>query len=279
MECAHTIDLIGGYTDAKRVTHRRVTFGHRITGKDIFNLDSDPASQNPTQYQDLIVRAAITEFGTLTMPVPLQVLLNLDSIDREDLTEAHNKFQTLSLGERKAELLPEYQCKLAFGFTQLSQQLSPTSNVQSPKSGSGGQSLDLGRGTLDNEIRYDLVTFGHRVTGMDEVRADQIGLRPGVMRMCYLIGRQISRIERSELGGQRSEIEGPIDLAMFETLDCADIFTLRNAAESWRQSFRLNRTVVSQNGHSPHGAAARDEDRLAGVGAVVNAERAAEHVH
>src|SRR5688572_28862775 len=95
-QITHSVDLVGGYVDKKDVRHSRVVFGHRITAQDLFNLDEDPQGQNPTQYNDLIIRSSIVEFGTLPMPVPLTVLLNLDSVDREDLVDGHNVYSALT---------------------------------------------------------------------------------------------------------------------------------------------------------------------------------------
>jgi hypothetical protein len=159
------------------------------------------------------------------------VLLNLDSIDREDLRAGQAEFEQLSQGEREASLLPGNRAKLAFGFK-------------------------IG------ELTYDLVQFGNRVTGMDEVQADKKDLS-GLQRLCYIIGRQISRIGVAcsdckgaapkscsccGAGFAGSEINGPIDLEVFDSLDAIDIWTLRGAAELWRQTFRLGRKTVSDNG-------------------------------
>src|SRR6201999_3753418 len=99
-------------TDQQQVKHNRVTFGKRVNGKTFFAIDDDPQSSIPTQYNYLLLRAAITEFGALKMPVPLSVLLNLDSIDRDDLNEAFNRFSVESLGENQAEYLAENKVKL-----------------------------------------------------------------------------------------------------------------------------------------------------------------------
>lgn len=200
----HEIDLAG----------HRVVFAHRITGADLFQIDTDPQSQNPTQYQDLIMRAAIVEFDSLKMPVPLNVLLDLDSVDRDDLTEGHNQFQVLSLGERSGEVLADFKARLAFGFRV-------------------------------GELTYPLVHFGRRITGRDEVAADLANLGAGIARLCFLIGRQISKIETAD---GAASLEGPIDIENFKSLDGADIFTLRGAAEVWRQTFRLGRGATKSDG-------------------------------
>src|SRR4051812_42214235 len=85
----HEIELIEGATNPPNgAPHRHVVFSYRITGDDLFRLDSPPQSDVATQYQDLTIAEAITEFGAIEMKdtkgarkrVPLNKLLELDSI-------------------------------------------------------------------------------------------------------------------------------------------------------------------------------------------------------
>jgi phage FluMu protein gp41 len=203
--------------DAKNRRHTRVVFGHRITARDLFAIDESPQSQHPTQYNDLVVRGHITEFGSLEMPVPLTTLLSLDSIDREDLTEGCNTFQAISAEGHSAQFLPGNSVRLAWGFK-------------------------------IKDLVYDQVTFGKRITGMDEVEADRAGLKVGIRRLCFLLGKQIEKISSAD---GLSTIDGPIPLEYFESLDGADVATLRGAAELWRQSFRISGRELSRNGRGP----------------------------
>ena len=256
----HEVTLIGGYTDSKKIVHRRVVFGYRITGADLFRLDTDPQSQVSTQYQDLTISEAITEFGTLPMAdakgnrkrVPVTVLLDLDSIDRDDLAHGYNEFAALSLGDREPSVMPPDKVKLAFGFTV-------------------------------REMNYDLVVFGRRVTGRDDVQADKLGLT-GIARMCYRAGRQISKLATacSKCAGAGSvesaqcaeckgtgyvagsELEGPIELEFFNSLDGIDIQIIGAGADLWRQTFRLRGGSVHKEGPGADGAAAGNENGVAG---------------
>jgi phage FluMu protein gp41 len=207
----HTVELAGGYKDKKEVVHRAVAFAHRITAKDLFALDEDPRATIPTQYNDLLLSRAITKFGELKIPIAATVLLDLDSVDREDLVEGHNVFSALSAEGHNAEFLPDHNVRLGWGFK-------------------------------INGLEYRRVAFGRRVTGRDEVDADRAGLKPGVRRLCFLIGRQIQKISTQD---SSSEIDGPVSLSEFESLDGADVATLRGAAELWRQSFRIRGAEVS----------------------------------
>jgi len=202
-------------------------FGHRITAKDLFAIDGSPQAQNPTQYNDLVIRAHIIEFGKLSMPVPLTVLLGLDSIDREDLLEACNIYQAISAEGRAADFLPDNAVRLAFGFKV-------------------------------NDVVYNKVQFGKRITGMDEVEADRAGFQPGIRRLCFLLGKQIESISTAD----GLSLDGPLPLQYFESLDGADVATLRGAAELWRQSFRIAGGNLSRNGRGPQRTAAGTEDRL-----------------
>lgn len=226
-QVTHTIALVGGYVDSKGAKHTRVTFGHRITAKDLFKLDGSQEAENPTQYNDLIVRAHITEFGTLKMPVPLSVMLDLDSVDREDLLDGCNVYQGLSAGERSGKFLADNKVELGWGF-------------------------------IVNDVTYTIVQFGQRFTGRDEVEADKADLA-GVSRACFLIGRQITSIATED---GTAKLDGPIELERFESLDGADVATLRGAAELWRQTFRIGGAKVSRNGTSEVRSSTGAEVRL-----------------
>jgi hypothetical protein len=237
-----TIELLGGYTDntGKGVTHKKVTFSKRLTGADYFRIDDDPQSNIPTQYEALILRQAITEFGTLTMPVPLTVLLQLDSIDRDDLNEAYNKFSRESMRA------------LAVGSPE------PAASVDRLID---GRSLKLLVGYERNGLVYDLVEFGKRLTGMDEVAADTFSLS-GIRRVCFMAGQQVVKLYQSN---GASVLEGPMGLEMFERLDAVDIALMKAGAEVWRQSFRLPGRAVSAERPGPQRVAPGAGDGLAGV--------------
>jgi hypothetical protein len=152
----------------------------------------------------------------LTMPMSLLPLLELDSIDRDDLRVASNVFGALSLGEREIEIAPDgSRVKLAWGF----------------KVG---------------EVRYDVVEFGKRLTGRDEVDADNRNLKQGIARGCFLAGRTVTRISASD---GTASIDGPVDLDHFNSddLDADDLSAVLSASELWRQSFRYRGRTVRQD--------------------------------
>ena len=215
-----TIELVDGYVDKKNARHSTVVFGQRLHGKVFFTIDEDPQSDLPTQYNDLLLRAAITHFGALSMPVPLSVLLSLSDLDREDLSDAYNRFSIESLDGRRADFLSDNKVKLPFGYER-------------------------------NGLVYDIVEFGTRLTGMDSVEADRLKLGD-LRRGCFLAGKQVVRLAQSE---GASALEGPMLLEMFETLDVADLNAIRQGAELWRQSFRRARATVPQRGSTQRPAA------------------------
>jgi len=229
-----SIDLIGGYREPKSgVVHKHVTFGKILTGKELFIIDDDPQSNLPSQYQDLLLSRAITKFGTLVTPVSLIVFQRLDSIDRDDLSDAYETFSRQWLAGRKAEYPSDRVVKLSVGYQV-------------------------------NGMTYDLVEFGNRLVGMDEVRADKLGHRAGtIRRVCYLIGRQVSKLSCSEGVG---EIDGPLPMGIFEQLDGVDIQALRVGAELWRQSFRRPGAGVSGLGPRENNAAAGETNGMVGSG-------------
>ncbi len=221
----HKIELTEGYTDKDGKRHTAVTFGKRLTTKDLIDLDNDPQAQNPTQYNDLIRRKMLTKFGDLKLPVPLNVLLALDSLDREDLNAGANEFVRLSRGERTSEIRENNEVKLFYGFE------------------------------IDGTV-YDVIEFGRLNTGRDAVEADALG--NGIARECFLVGRQIVKISTSD---GLASIEGAVDLEKFYTLDSEDFNVARIGAKMFEVTFRLKRESVSRkrngdNGHSSGAGAA-----------------------
>ena len=215
-EIKHQFELFEGYTD-KNGVHKVVEYGKRLTVKDLIALDNDPQARNMTQYQDLVRRKMMTKFGTITLPVPLNVLLGLNALDREDLQLGADEFAVLSRGERTTEFRENNVVKLRFGFE------------------------------IDGTF-YDVIQFGSLTTGRDEVEADSLGLT-GVARDSFLIGRQISKISTDD---GLASVEGTVDLETFTSLDSEDYNLLRMGATLWRLSFRLKRKELQRerNGES-----------------------------
>lgn len=205
-----TIELPIGYTDPQGVLHTTVTFGRRVLGRDLFALDDDEQGEIPTQRNDLLIRRAITRFEPFPMPVPLNILLGLDRLDRQEIIRSYNRFSQESAGGREAEAISTSQLKLAFGWTR-------------------------------EGIVYDLVTFGKRLTGYDEKDADLLDLK-GLRRACYFVGHEIVQISQS--AGGPHKLEGAVEVKEFEELDGADITALMHASEVWGHSFRNRRTEI-----------------------------------
>lgn len=209
----HSIQLELGYRDPKGTLHTDVTFGHLIAARELFQISEDRQAQSTTQYKDLLLRAAITKFGTLKLPVALSVLLALDSIDRDDLYAGVERFEELALEGRQVEFISDTKLKLAFGYE-------------------------------SNGIVYDVVEFGTRITGMDEIEADRTYMGE-LRRRAFLAGKQATRMAQSD---GASTLDGAIGLDIIERLYAVDTFALQAASETWRQSFRRSRKAVQENG-------------------------------
>lgn len=227
----HTITLISGYTGTDRkskepVNHKEVTFGKRINGRTLFAIDSDPQSNFPTQYGDLLLRASITKFGTLKMPVALAVLLSLDSIDREDLQAAFAVFSANSLKEVSDEYSETEEIDAELDDESMSGMISENQ-------------VKLAIGLDKNGLVYDLCTFSRVLTGRDEVEADRQSLT-GIKRICFLAGKQITQLSESN-GTSILEFPNGLDVSVFDELDMVDIYRIRTASEVWRNSFRTKR--------------------------------------
>jgi hypothetical protein len=214
------------YTIELSVSGTRVTFGKRLRGIDLFNIDADPQSNIPTQNQLLIVRAAITEFGALKLsdqqgkflPVALTVLLALDTVDIDDLIAGYNEFLAQGLEGRAAKFVSASEVKLALGYER-------------------------------DGIVYTSVTFGNRLTGLDRVQADRDGYALGIKRECFLIGKETVRLSSAD---NAAVIEGPIGIEVFEQLDNDDVLTLTKAAVKWRDSFRKSGRGVQPDVGAQH---------------------------
>jgi len=198
-----TIELINGIIDSQQVAHRDVTFGRRLTILDMVYIDADEQSNFQAQKNDMIVRRAITKFGTLPIPVPLNLMLDMPRVDRLDLVRSYNRFMEESAGERQSEFISHDKVKVEFGL-------------------------------IKNEIVYDVATFGNQVTGHDELDAERQGLS-GLGETVFLIGKEIAQLSQSD--GPHT-LEGPFPLELMGQFDAADLPTLRAAEGIWLNSFR-----------------------------------------
>jgi hypothetical protein len=214
------IALTEGYKDPQGLEHRNVTFGKRLDGATLFSIDEDPQSDIQTQFQLLTLRATITAFGTLTMPVTLDALLKLDGVDIDDLVKAHNKFMAEGLDGRQFTFVSDSEATLAIGYT-------------------------------PNSLTYTKVIFGKRLNGYDRVEADKTGFAT-LRHEYFLIGREIARLETAD--GQHT-LDGPFGIEMFEKLDGYDFAMMRVAAVRWRESFRASKQKVQGKPRQPDIAA------------------------
>jgi phage FluMu protein gp41 len=213
----HKIELIFGYTDKDGNVHREVTIGKRPTVGDLLQIESDPRSASNTQHNDLVLRKAITSFGEVKTPVPLDILLALTSIDRDELRKGYRDFINRSRVEQVPDPPNGKSVTLLYGFRLPSSPDDVLLNVE----------------------------FGKMTTGRDEVEADAVA-EDGLKRECFLLGRRITRLSTQQ--GTVS-VEGPITVEQFEGLDIEDFTLLRIGARIAESSFRSERTSVSAERH------------------------------
>lgn len=223
----HIIKLKFGYKDEKGTLHTDVTIAQRPMMRDIFNLDINPSAQLPTQYEQLVRRMTIVKFGDLIMPVALPVLLSLDTVDDDTLREGIDEYLRASREGRNAEIR-ETETKLMFG-------------------------IDI------DEINYDIVRFGNRLTVQDYADADRLKLREGVMREAHKVGRQISQLESGKTGAKR---DGQLTVEEISGMDSEDFNALRIAAEFFR--IGLSERGSETGRPDADGAAAGKDDGLVG---------------
>src|SRR5205807_705073 len=125
------------------------------------------------------------------------------SIDRDDLYSAYDELESEAHGGVSPKPLADHKLILSVGCE------------------------------LDG-VNYNLVEFGSRLTVKDYIEADGLGLT-GTRRACYLAGRQVKQLSQTE---GDATLPGPLELAAFEKLLLVDIYGIREAAETFRQTFR-----------------------------------------
>lgn len=232
----HKIELTYGYKDKYGVTHKHVTFGKRLTVGDLMKLDNDPRCQLPTQYSDIVNSRIITKFGDLPIPPPLDILLSLNRIDREDINAGVVQFLSSGTGDLPDDKYPnEPSCSIVFGFEH-------------------------------DGSKYTEIEMNRLPTGHDEVEADSNNLR-GVMRECFMIGKRITKIST----GIGSSLDGPIDLEKFKTLDSVDLNLLRIGALKADLFFRFEGEGTEKNGAGESGSDPVENNENVGSGDLINA--------
>jgi hypothetical protein len=183
-------------------TLRDVVISRRVTGSDLFRIADEGDGQSQTQFQLMVLQSAITKFGDLKMPVPMNVLLSLKRPDRKRIADAYDALVAETTDRAsKSEKLGEGRYKLARGF-----------DVE---------------GTV-----YDVVEFGNHLTGYDELEADEMG---GYRKVCFLIGKELTRISQSS---GPAVLSGPFAVEMFEPLLAEEVFALQRFETDWYNSFR-----------------------------------------
>jgi hypothetical protein len=230
----HTIELKYGFTDDKGVTHKTVTFGRRITGAELIDLDADPQSSSRTQHGDLIRRKAMTKFGSLkTMPPTLPALLSLNKIDRGDIAKAYDDFQI----KGREGLETSFDAKTGL--------------------------LTMYFGFEIEGVTYRIAELKRLTTGYDEVAADTLNL-DGLAREMFMLGRTISKLINEE--DPTITFEGPIGLEPFRSLDGDDIVALRQGALLAELSFRYGGEEVSKKSNRSQRNSDSEANRLVGSG-------------
>lgn len=191
-----------GYTDKeeKSVVHQAVTMSKRPTGKDFLVASDLGGGTSSTRYTMAMVASAITAFGTVKMPVPLTVLLNLNRIDREKLLSEYLLFTVI---DAKPEQLETGKVQLVFGVER-------------------------------DGVRYDVVEFGHLLTGYDEVAIEE-STETVQQETAFKMALEVVRISTSD---GIASLEGALTREEIESLDFDDYDALQKAEGVWLNSFR-----------------------------------------
>lgn len=211
-EQTHTITLEYGFTDANDKAHKTLTFGHRLTGDDLIDIDANTNSLSEQAVRYWTVAHTLTGFGELPRPQFRHALMSLDDFEFDEVEAAHDEYLSMSKNGAAAEFISESTVRLPFGIVR------------------------------DGEA-YNVVTFGNSTRGLDHVAAERL-FGNGIRQTFYLIGRRILKIETQD-GGK--SIDGPLDVEAFDSMDADDIFTLRQADALWVASVRAKRTAGNES--------------------------------
>lgn len=200
-----TIELEYGYQDKENpeLAHRRVEFSHRPTGGDFMKAMEETDGANP-EYLFVLMQAAISKFGDLTMPVPMTVLLSLNWIDQEDLQSAFFEFLGDTGSKQEAKILETGKVQLGFGIKRA------------------------------DGTNFDIVEFGKILNGYDQIQIRK-DANSEFERNVLTIGREVSRMASAD--GSRKTDECPT-LDELKSLDWEDFVILQQAVNEWRDSFR-----------------------------------------
>lgn len=184
---AITIELSFGHKDESGELHSLVTIGRRPAGKDLHALGRSPMWQSNSFILCGLLRASITRFGSLPVPIPTKVLLGLDSADLDDITKAQERYLELSAHGRKVERLSADEARLALGFE------------------IGGRN-------------YGVVRF--QEAKLTEVELEHISKAPWIDVAFLTLEREILRISTPD---NLYHISGPIGLDRLARLDYQDL--------------------------------------------------------
>ncbi len=225
-EQTHTITLENGFTDAKGVTHKELTFGYRLTGLDLVEIDRSTDGQSNEVVKFWTYKTTLTAFGTLHQAAFLGALLSLEDVELDEVEAGLAAF--LTKAGAAPEFISETVVRLAFGIVR-------------------------------EGVTYNTVTFGNPLRGVELVEADRLNLS-GVRRNFYLVGAQVSRISTGD--GEQS-IDGPLDIEAFYPMDADDVFALRNGAEMWKAKRR--RDYIARNAKEASGDASASDTNTESV--------------
>lgn len=177
-----------------------MTIGYALKARDVFAIRQAWQRGSDFLYNALVLQCAITRFGNLPLPVSMNVLLSLDSVDFELLAISYNEFSA-QLG--RPEIISDSTIKLVFGVT---------------VAGSLFDVVELGLSTNETHIEE-----AYR-RGLD-----------GIAGIAYIASRQIKQLRQSD--GGRS-LDGPLDFDALLEMDSIDLFALTSASSIWKSSTR-----------------------------------------
>lgn len=204
---ARKFNLKFGYPDKENpeIIHREVVINRRPTGADFFRAVEDGTDDGAanTRINLSLIKAAITKFGDITMPVPVTVLFSLNEIDEGKLNDEYLLYLLATQPETEQMILEDQRAQLAFGIER-------------------------------DGVKYQIVEFGNLLTGYDRMKIQSETQNEWIFQ-AKKMAREVVKI--STLDGVQF-VAGELTFEEIEAMDATDLIVLRETEARFLNSFR-----------------------------------------
>lgn len=206
-DLSQKFNLKFGYQDKENpeIFHREVVIARRPTGADFFKAVEDGTDDRAanTRINLALIASAISKFGSMTMPVPITALFELNEIDEDKLNDEYLLFLVATQPETEQKILEGSCAQLAFGVER-------------------------------DGVKYHVIEFGRLLNGYDRMEIQSVAQNDWIFE-AKKIAREVVKI--STLDGKKS-VDGELTFEEIEAMDATDYLVLRECEAQWLNSFR-----------------------------------------